>query len=250
MGSRISSGTLAPGSRYFSRSPYLPSRPSMYSFFFLLLSWADCLFRIFLRIFFRILSSYWLGHSFGRGKAGVKGLDAAKHAGSVLGSTPWRDFTLVRGSWVGRLTPSFASSFFSSSLRTSSWKDCWADCWGWEKDRPVMVCKHREQSRLYNSGPDTWGLAVGPTHPIESGLQIPPSRLQSGAGPGTTQLAPPVVVFEQGSVTQSGPQGLADGPCCCSPVKMRAGRSEGAKSWAICAPLRTGNTVLRLTWFL
>lgn len=37
---------------------YLLSRPSMYSFFFFLLSWADCLLRIFRRIFFRILSSY------------------------------------------------------------------------------------------------------------------------------------------------------------------------------------------------
>lgn len=39
-------------------SQYLLSRPSMYSFFFFLLSWADCLLRIFRRIFFRIFSSY------------------------------------------------------------------------------------------------------------------------------------------------------------------------------------------------
>lgn len=41
-----------------SKRPYLPSRLSRYSFFFFLLSCADCLFRIFLRIFFRIFSSY------------------------------------------------------------------------------------------------------------------------------------------------------------------------------------------------
>lgn len=41
-------------------SSYLLSSPSIYSFFFFLLSWADCLLRIFLRIFFRILSSPWL----------------------------------------------------------------------------------------------------------------------------------------------------------------------------------------------
>lgn len=42
------------------QNSYLLSRPSIYSFFFFLLSWADCLFRIFLRIFFRIRSSLWL----------------------------------------------------------------------------------------------------------------------------------------------------------------------------------------------
>lgn len=41
-----------------SKRPYLPSKLSRYSFFFFLLSCADCLFRIFLRIFFRIFSSY------------------------------------------------------------------------------------------------------------------------------------------------------------------------------------------------
>lgn len=35
--------------------------------------------------------------------------------------------TLLRGSWLGRLTPSLAKSFFSSSLRISSCWDCWEE---------------------------------------------------------------------------------------------------------------------------
>ena len=45
------------GSMELIRCSYLSSSLSTYSLFFFLLSWADCLFRIFLRIFFRTLSS-------------------------------------------------------------------------------------------------------------------------------------------------------------------------------------------------
>lgn len=40
----------------------------------------------------------------------------------------WWRATFVRGSWLGRVTPSFANSFFSSSLRISSCTDCWEVC--------------------------------------------------------------------------------------------------------------------------
>lgn len=43
--------------------PHLFSRPSTYTFFFLRLSWADCLFRIFLLTLFRVLSSAWNTHT-------------------------------------------------------------------------------------------------------------------------------------------------------------------------------------------
>lgn len=42
-----------------------------------------------------------------------------------------RECTFVRGSLLGRVTPSFVNSFFSSSLRINSWMDCWEGCWGW-----------------------------------------------------------------------------------------------------------------------
>lgn len=50
--------------------PYRLSSPSMYSFFFLRLSCADCLFLIFRRIFFSTRSSYWGHRAGGEGSRG------------------------------------------------------------------------------------------------------------------------------------------------------------------------------------
>lgn len=56
---QASSGPQFPPRVCSPRTPsHRLSRPSIYSFFFFRLSWADCLFRIFRRIFFSTRSSY------------------------------------------------------------------------------------------------------------------------------------------------------------------------------------------------
>lgn len=116
-----------PSSLVYKWESHLLSSPSMYSFFFFLLSWADCLLRIFRRIFFRILSSYWL-----RGKATFFfHFEPQKNKAAHDCFNCLEQFTFVRGSWLGRVTPSFVKSFFSSSLRISSWIDCWDGCGAW-----------------------------------------------------------------------------------------------------------------------
>lgn len=64
---------------------YRLSSPSMYSFFFLRLSWADCLFLIFRRIFFRTRSSYWGTWGGGSGPLGPG------HPWSLCSSQVWWD---------------------------------------------------------------------------------------------------------------------------------------------------------------
>lgn len=49
-------------------------------------------------------------------------------------------YTLVRGNWLGKVTPSLTSSFFSSSLRTSSWQDCCKAGGGWRQGTNVQKC--------------------------------------------------------------------------------------------------------------
>lgn len=72
---------------------HLISRPSMYSFFFFLLSWADCLLRIFLRIFFRIRSSHWLRKGCFQRCAGWRRIQGAVTGGGLpsWGAAGWAE---------------------------------------------------------------------------------------------------------------------------------------------------------------
>lgn len=143
-------------------SSYLPSRLSTYSLLFFRLSWAECLLRIFRRIFFKTLSSSLSGRWNTREEKrrwkeernwerreldGVVVVVGGAQLGYVVMCVWQRECvkirervcvssscTLERGNLLGRFTPSLARSFFSSSLSTSSCRECWGLCLACEAD--------------------------------------------------------------------------------------------------------------------